>query len=53
MPESRHIQGCVVCAWRSNCNKRFCVPDGGAKCPDFTRDVSIKDQTEEQTAENT
>jgi len=36
-------QNCVVCAWRENCNKRFSVCDGGARCPDFSRDVSIKD----------
>jgi len=37
-------QRCVVCAWREKCAKRFSVPDGGARCPDFTRDVSIKIQ---------
>jgi hypothetical protein len=36
-------QNCVVCAWRENCNKKFCIPDGGARCPDYCRDVSIKD----------
>lgn len=35
-------QFCAVCAWRETCAKKFCVPDGGAKCPDFTRDISIK-----------
>lgn len=38
---SRH--SCAVCAWRENCNKRFSVSDGGARCPDFSRDISIKD----------
>lgn len=41
-------QNCAVCAWRENCNKRFCVSDGGAHCPDFCRDVSIR-----AVAENT
>jgi hypothetical protein len=36
-------QFCAVCAWRENCAKKFCVPDGGAHCPDYTRDVLIKD----------
>lgn len=36
-------QSCAVCAWRETCAKRFCVTDGGARCPDFSRDVSIKD----------
>lgn len=35
-------QNCAVCAWRENCNKRFCISDNGARCPDFTRDISIK-----------
>jgi hypothetical protein len=36
-------QSCAICAWRENCNKRFSVSDGGAHCPDFSRDISIKD----------
>jgi hypothetical protein len=36
-------QNCAVCAWRENCAKKFSIPDGGSRCPDFTRDVSIKD----------
>ena len=39
-------QSCVVCAWRENCNRRFSVCDGGARCPDFSRDISIKETTE-------
>lgn len=37
-------QSCAVCAWRETCAKRFSITDGGARCPDFSRDVSIKDQ---------
>ena len=37
-------QRCVICAWREKCAKRFSVSDGGAHCPDFTKDVSIKVQ---------
>jgi len=39
-------QSCAVCAWRETCAKRFCVTDGGARCPDFSRDVTIKDQND-------
>ena len=47
-------QHCVVCAWRENCAKKFRVTDGGAHCPDFTRDVTIKDLPEtESTNEST
>lgn len=42
MSETTSRQCCVVCAWREHCNKKFCVADGGARCPDFTRDVTIK-----------
>jgi len=38
------VQSCVLCAWRANCAKRFSISDGGARCPDFSRDVSIKVQ---------
>jgi len=44
-------QSCAVCAWRENCNKRFSVCDGGARCPDFSRDISIKDT--DTSADNT
>ena len=42
-------QSCVACAWRENCAKRFSVGDGGTRCPDFSRDVSIKDADEDET----
>ena len=39
-------QSCAACAWRENCNKRFSVSDGGTRCPDFSRDICIKDTGE-------
>ena len=36
-------QRCAVCAWRENCSKRFSIQDNGSRCPDFSRDVSIKE----------
>ncbi len=36
-------QSCAVCAWRETCAKRFSITDGGARCPDYSRDISIKD----------
>ncbi len=38
---------CSICAWRENCQKRFSVATdsfGMVICPDFTRDLSIKDK---------
>lgn len=48
MDDKRGRQSCAVCAWRENCAKKFCVRDGGAHCPDFTRDISIKDVAEDE-----
>ena len=35
---------CIVCAWRKDCQKRFLKrQDIEFRCPDFTKDMSIKD----------
>jgi hypothetical protein len=41
-------QHCAVCAWRQHCAKKFSVADGGARCHDFSRDVSIKSEPESE-----
>ncbi len=34
---------CAVCAWRETCQKRFTRDTGSPfRCPDFTRDVTLK-----------
>jgi len=34
---------CVVCAWRKDCQKKFSMSSEiKLRCPDFTRDLSIK-----------
>jgi len=33
---------CVICAWREACKKQFSMADP-SHCPDFARDLSIKD----------
>jgi len=38
---------CSICAWRATCQKRFTVSidsSGYVHCPDFTRDLTIKDK---------
>ncbi len=45
MSSSGKRQFCAVCAWRENCAKKFSVPDGGAHCPDFSRDISLQDDS--------
>lgn len=33
---------CSVCAWRATCQKKFSFQQGGsAKCPDYTRDLTL------------
>jgi hypothetical protein len=35
---------CVLCAWRKDCQKKFLrSQDVTLKCPDYTKDLSIKD----------
>lgn len=37
---------CAICAWRATCQKRFSVSTdamGNVHCPDYSRDLSIKD----------
>lgn len=46
-------QSCAVCAWRETCAKRFAVSDGGARCPDFSRDITIRDQDEQPAPAST
>jgi len=44
----------MICAWRKTCLKRFSIAqDEAFQCPDFTRDVTIKDieNEKEQSAE--
>jgi hypothetical protein len=42
---------CSICAWRVSCQKRFSVAtdaSGFVHCPDYSRDLSIKDQDIEE-----
>jgi len=37
---------CSVCAWRRTCQKRFGMKDG--ICPDFTKDLTLKDDKKDK-----
>lgn len=51
MKEERTI--CAVCAWRADCNKKFSYQSGGPiKCPEYTRDLTIRDLPEESGDES-
>lgn len=52
MTVEMHI--CGLCAWRRECQKRFKLEKDsliGSQCPDYTRDLSIKTKTEEESKE--
>lgn len=38
---------CAICAWRASCKKKFSLSGKDMRCPDFVRDVSIKENREE------
>lgn len=45
---SNDVTLCVICAWRKDCQKKFSMSgDIKLRCPDFTRDLSIKDTEKE------
>lgn len=46
MTEDRTI--CAVCAWRKDCQKKFKFESSGQlHCPDYSRDLTIKADGEE------
>lgn len=47
---SREISICVICAWRATCQKRFSIK-AGQRCPEFVRDITIKEEPVEEKAE--
>ncbi len=42
-------KGCVICAWRGTCVKKFSIGEGGLHCPDYTEDVQIRRQRKDET----
>lgn len=42
---------CAICAWRRDCQKRFsvsCDATGQVRCPDYSRDLAIKEKDIEE-----
>jgi hypothetical protein len=42
---------CAICAWRATCQKKFSISGKDMRCPDFVRDLSIKEKEEEKEEE--
>lgn len=45
--EGSVINICAICAWRATCQKKFSVSGRSMYCPDFVRDVTIKEESSE------
>lgn len=39
---------CGICAWRGTCQKKFSLSHDALHCPDFSRDVTIKERQEKE-----
>lgn len=46
-------KGCVICAWRGTCAKKFSIDEGGLHCPDYTEDVQLRRQRQDAAAAGT
>jgi hypothetical protein len=46
------INICAICAWRQTCQKKFSVSGRSMYCPDFVRDVTIKEDKGKESAED-
>ena len=42
------VEICAVCAWRATCQKKFSISGKDMRCPDFVKDVSLKEETEKE-----
>ena len=42
---------CAVCAWRETCQKKFSVSGKDMRCPEFVKDITIKEEEKEEEKE--
>ena len=38
---------CLVCAWRADCQKKFTISKNARFCPDFSKDLLLKEDAED------
>jgi hypothetical protein len=48
---STEISICAVCAWRATCQKKFTVSGRDFRCAEFVKDITIKQELEEEKPE--
>jgi len=39
---------CAICAWRADCQKKFSISGRDTRCIDFAKDLSIKEEKQEE-----
>jgi hypothetical protein len=42
---------CILCAWRATCQKKFSISGRDVRCPDFSKDLTIKEAEGRETEE--
>ena len=47
------INICAVCAWRADCQKKFSMSGKNINCPDFSKDLSIPVEKEDEETSKT
>lgn len=52
MSDKEKVEICAVCAWRATCQKKFSISGKDIRCPDFVRDISIKEDEAEKQKDN-
>lgn len=48
---SPEVEICAICAWRITCQKKFSMSGKDMRCPDFTKDISIKETQDNEQRE--
>jgi len=43
------VEICAICAWREACQKKFSLSGKDIRCPDFVRDISVREKPERET----
>lgn len=42
------VESCAICAWRQSCQKKFSLSGKLMHCPEFVRDLTIKEEKEDE-----
>lgn len=45
---SASVEICAICAWRAGCQKKFSMSGRDMRCPDFVRDIAVREEKEDR-----